>query len=262
MEWVETTAETVEDAKRIALDRLGVDESEAEIEVMEEPKQGLFGRTRGEARVRARVRPQTPRSKNPRRERSQRDGGNNRKKTNGGQNRQRPKGDRVDNERSERPPREDREPVDPAAVAAEAEKFLLGLAEAFETPGKVTVNREAEDMEVRLDGENLGLMVGPKGATLLAIQDLTRVVSQRRLGDHDSRLRIDIAGYRERRRDALSRFAMKVAAEVKESGIARSLEPMSSADRKVVHDTLAEVEGIDTRSEGEDPNRRVVVAPA
>ena len=105
-------------------------------------------------------------------------------------------------------------------------------------------------------------MVGPGGATLLAIQDLTRVASQRRLGDQDTRLRIDIAGYRERRREALSRFAEKVATEVKETGSARMLEPMNSADRKIVHDTLVEFEGVSTRSEGEDPRRRVVVEPA
>ena len=105
-------------------------------------------------------------------------------------------------------------------------------------------------------------MVGPKGNTLLALQDLTRVVAQRRLGDHDTRLRVDVAGYRERRRDALSRFALKVANEVVESGKPRVLEPMASADRKVVHDTLMEVAGVSTRSEGEDPKRRVVVEPA
>ena len=124
------------------------------------------------------------------------------------------------------------------------------------------MNREEDDIEVRLDGTELGLMVGPGGATLLAIQDLTRVASQRRLGDQDTRLRIDIAGYRERRKEALSRFAHKVAAEVKETGAARMLEPMSSADRKIVHDTLVEFEGVTTRSEGEDPRRRVVVEPA
>ena len=97
---------------------------------------------------------------------------------------------------------------------------------------------------------------------MLSIQDLTRVASQRRLGDQDTRLRIDIAGYRERRREALTRFALKVAAEVKETGSSRMLEPMTSADRKIVHDSLTEVEGITTRSEGEDPRRRVVVEPA
>ena len=100
------------------------------------------------------------------------------------------------------------------------------------------------------------------GRTLLAIQDLTRVAAQRRLGDHETRLRVDVAGYREKRRQALERFAATVAAQVKESGVARSLDPMPSADRKVLHDALAAIEGVSSRSEGEDPNRRVVVAPA
>jgi spoIIIJ-associated protein len=88
------------------------------------------------------------------------------------------------------------------------------------------------------------------------------VVSQRRLGDHETRLRVDVAGYREKRREALSRFALKVAEDVKTSGQARALEPMNSSDRKIVHDALTEVEGISTRSEGSDPFRRVVVALA
>ena len=94
------------------------------------------------------------------------------------------------------------------------------------------------------------------------MQDLARVASQRRLGDHDTRLRIDIGGYRQRRKEALDRFAVQMADEVKESGVARVLEPMSSADRKIVHDALSAMEGIATRSEGDDPYRRVVITPA
>lgn len=71
MEWVETTADTLEAAKNLALDQLGVSEEDAEFDVLEEPKPGLFGRTRGEARVRARVRPTAPRSKPERRDRGQ-----------------------------------------------------------------------------------------------------------------------------------------------------------------------------------------------
>ena len=259
MEWVETTGNSLEEAKEAALDQLGVAEDDAEFEVVEEPKQGLFGRTRGEARVRARVKPSTPRGKTerrPRREKGAEKGGERRE--------QRP---RNNNRSSDRPAREPREPrekveVDPAVVGQAATDFLAGLVKAFGTTGDVTVNREDGEIEVRVEGTELGLMVGPGGATLLAIQDLTRVASQRRLGDQDSRLRIDIAGYRERRREALSRFATKVADEVKETGSARMLEPMSSADRKIVHDTLVEYEGVSTRSEGEDPRRRVVVEPA
>ena len=257
MEWVETTGETLEEAKEAALDQLGVAEDDAEFEVIEEPKQGLFGRTRGEARVRARVKPSTPRGKTERRPRREKEKGGERRE-------QRPRNDRQRSERPEREPRPPREKVDvdPAVVGQAASEFLSGLVDAFGTTGTVTVNREDGEIEVRVDGTELGLMVGPGGATLLAIQDLTRVASQRRLGDQDTRLRIDIAGYRERRREALSRFATKVADEVKETGSARMLEPMTSADRKIVHDTLVEYEGVTTRSEGEDPRRRVVVEPA
>ena len=263
MEWVETTGNTIEEAKEAALEQLGIHEDDAEFEVIEEPKQGLFGRTRGEARVRARVRPNTPRGKTerrPRREKGAAGNGDRQRNNNGGERRERAP-------RAERPAREPREPrekveVDPALVGQAATDFLSGLVTAFGTKGNVTVNRDADEIEVRVDGTELGLMVGPGGATLLAIQDLTRVASQRRLGDQDTRLRIDIAGYRERRREALGRFAEKVATEVKETGSARMLEPMNSADRKIVHDTLVEFEGVTTRSEGEDPRRRVVVEPA
>ena len=78
MEWVEMTGRTVEEAKDLALDRLGVDEADAEFEVVEEPRPGLFGRVRGEARVRARVRPTQPRAKVERRERRRRSSGNSR----------------------------------------------------------------------------------------------------------------------------------------------------------------------------------------
>ena len=94
-----------------------------------------------------------------------------------------------------------------------------------------------------------------------AIQDLVRVSAQRRLGDHETRLRVDVAGYRERRAAALATFARSVADDVRSSGSARSMEPMNSADRKVIHDALNDEDGVDSRSEGEDPDRRIVVVP-
>ena len=162
----------------------------------------------------------------------------------------------------DRPRREDGPAPDPAEVGAAAVSFLDGLVDAFGLTGTVTLHDQDEEMEVTVDGDNLGLLVGPRGATLLAIQDITRVASQRRLGDHQTRLRIDVAGYRQRRREALGRFAQKIAAEVVESGEERVLEPMPSADRKVIHDTLSEVDGVVTRSDGDDPYRHVVIAPA
>lgn len=276
MEWVEFTARTLEEAKDLALDRLGVAADDAEFEVLAEPKPGLFGRLRGEARVRARVRPAQARQKVDRRERRPR------KAEAGDGNASKPAKAKVHAGPKPQPkprPRAvdtaeagDLEPVVPQRskeqqdvnarqVGDEARKFIDELVAAFAFTGTTELIEDGDDLEIRVHGDNLGLLVGPRGTTLQAVQDLARVASQRRLGDHDTRLRVDIGGYRQRRKEALDRFAMQMAEEVKQSGVARVLEPMSSADRKIVHDALSEVEGIGTRSEGDDPYRRVVITP-
>ena len=269
MEWVETTGKSIEEAKSIALDRLGVADEEAEFEILEEPKAGLFGRTRGEARVRARVKPRIPRAKVERRDRRPRK--DDTPSTEGApraprakQPRQQEKKMSDSSENNDRPRRERPEgpPADPAQVAAEAEKFLIGLAASLGATGETAVNIEGNDIEVQLNGSDLGLLVGPRGSTLQAVQDITRVVSQRRMGDHDTRLRIDIGGYRAKRKEALSRFVTQVADEVVASGSARALEAMPSPDRKIVHDALTGRTDIATHSEGEDPHRRVVISHA
>ena len=320
MEWVQTTGKTIEEAKERALDELGVDDRDAEFEVIEEPRSGLFGLTRGDAKVRARVRPNTPLPKQERgrrrsggsgRDRSRSGGGNG----NGGGRSRGGGGGRSRNERSdrdedqdrsrdeeragngggrgggrsrgkdgggrsrssrdegggERPrandrPKEDKgEPMTEASVQEQvtaAEEFLAGLVEAFGLTATVTSEEVDEAVEVRIDGDDLGLLIGPKGRTLWALQELTKTVVQRQQGGGLSiRIRVDVAGYRERRRAALERFTQDAAAAVLESGQARALEPMGAADRKVVHDTVNDIDGVVTRSEGEDPRRRVVIAP-
>ncbi|MEY2565561.1 MAG: spoIIIJ-associated protein [Actinomycetota bacterium] len=282
MEWVETTGRTIEEAKDAALDQLGVDEQDAEFEVLEEPKSGLFGRLRSEARVRARVRPTRPRPKEerrPRRRRSERPGdrggdrGGDRSggRTSGGEVAT------VDEPRAERPPRErTRQPrqranddggsmgedVPMEQQAEVAREFLAGLVERFQAQATVEVRPIDEDtVELAIVGEDLGLLIGPKGATLSAVQELARTVVQRKTGGRNGRLLVDVGGYRQARREALSRFTLQVADEVKASGRARALEPMSPADRKVVHDTVNDIDGVETTSEGEEPRRRVVILP-
>ena len=266
MQWVETTGRTIDEAKSIALDQLGVADDDAEFEILEEPKAGLFGRTRGEARVRARVRPRSPRPKVERRDRRRGD----KQRSDAGprpQGAARPreaqkssseKGTSMSDDNSRAP----RPAADPATVAAEAEKFLVGLTSAFGVSATASSTIEGDEIEVAVDGNDLGLLVGPRGATLQAVQDITRVVSQRRMGDHDTRLRVDVGGYRAKRKEALSRFVNQVADEVVSTGTARALEPMPSADRKVIHDALTGRTDISTHSEGEDPYRRVIIAPA
>jgi len=271
MEWVETTGKSVEEAKSIALDRLGVADEDAEFEILEEPKPGLFGRVRGEARVRARVKPKSPRAKNDRRDRGRRregaprEEGSNERSGDNRSPRQKPqKQEKKMTDNTDRPRRERPEgpPADPAAVAAQAEKFLLGLASALGASAATNSVIDGDDIEVHLNGNDLGLLVGPRGSTLQAVQDITRVVAQRRMGDHDTRLRIDVGGYRAKRKEALGRFVNQVADDVVSTGTARALEAMPSSDRKIVHDALNGRADIATHSEGEDPNRRVVITPA
>lgn len=320
MEWVETTAKTVDEARNAALDQLGVAADEAEFDIVEEPRPGLFGRLRGEARVRARVKPATVRPKQDRRRRSRGekrsgdgsgggkasapepatdddgvkesvesgeragasadgpagDGGNgsdgggeaavqdaprSKKKSKRGGRSRTPGSARQEqsmNDDDERPA----SPVTPDEVGAAAVTFLEGLTRAFgHEDATTTLHVEDLELDVSVHGEELGLLVGPGGRTLTAIQDLARVASQRRLGDHDTRLRIDVAGYRERRQVALTRFAHDVAEQVRSSGTPRSLEPMTSADRKIIHDVLNDEAGVTSRSEGDDPDRRIVVEP-
>ena len=142
--------------------------------------------------------------------------------------------------------------------------FLRGLAERFGVEGSETeIERVEEDtVEIRLTGGDLGLLIGPKGQTLHLVQELARTMVQRRGGGtQEGRIRIDIAGYRQRRRDALERFTQQVAAQVLDSGTQKALEPMNPADRKVVHDTVNGIDGVRTVSEGEEPRRRVVLLP-
>ncbi len=282
MEWVEVTGKTVDEAKESALEQLGVVEADAEILIVAEPKAGLFGRVRGEARVRARVRPAGPR---PKRNRSSRDRSERpadeassepaaqREPKPQAQKAAKPKNDRPKAEPkspraggSNRPVQEDGEMAEGMTLEEQAEvgnKFLMGLVEAFGYEATVEIrNLDDETVELAVNGEELGLLVGPRGSTLAALQDLTRTVVQSNFSARTDRILVDVAQYRERRVAALQRWVAGIAEEVKASGEERALEPMSPADRKVIHDAINDIEGLATRSEGEDARRYVVIEPA
>ena len=141
--------------------------------------------------------------------------------------------------------------------------FLAGLLAEFGMQATVETRLLDEDtVEIAAKGEELGLLVGPRGATLSALQDLTRAVVQRQCPSRTDRILVDVAGYREKRSAALQRFSAQIAEEVIASGQEKALEAMSPADRKAVHDAVNDLEGVVTRSEGEDPNRYIVIAPA
>lgn len=285
MEWVETTGRTLEEAKEAALDQLGVDERDAEFEILAEPRRGLFGIGGTDARVRARVRPARPRAKDDRRRRRERGRGGRDRDGDRGRGRDRDREREAREPAAESPARPTAEPATAAAVetiehdddggdeveadlsvpeqAEVARTFVAGLVDAFGLRASVDVTDDGDDtIDVSVTGDDLGVLIGPKGATLQAIQELAKTAVQRRTPGRTARLHVDVAGYRAKRREALERFTHQVAEQVKASGTRRALEPMNAADRKIVHDTANEIDGVTTTSEGEEPRRRVVILPA
>ena len=152
--------------------------------------------------------------------------------------------------------------VDEQADAAEA--FTRGLVEAFGIGGEVTteIDDETDAILVEVSGSGLGYLVGPKGSTLQAIEELVRTVVQRRTEGHGTRINVDVGGYRAQRREALEQFVGELAEKVRDTGKEHALEPMSASDRKIVHDAVADLDGVTTISEGEEPRRRVVLRSA
>jgi len=362
MEWIEVTGRTVAEASAAAAEQLGVSLADAEVEVIEEERWGLFGRLRQEARVRARVRPAVPRPRQERRRRGARRSPSDQGERNGGEAAgdasveapgegradgdgrvdgdgvsSRPRADRsgrrsdrvkptgvngrqaadeqVDGSgetkadgagtasgrarRRRRPggssgsrlrageapstaaeegavateqpslgssaPRREEDGVtveqDRAAVTAAAIAFVRGLLDMLGLEAEVSAGEDDGALLIEVEGPGLGVLVGPKGATLAALQELLRVVLRRQLEGEVGLVYLDVAQYRRRRREALERFAQSVAAEVVRTGEPRALEAMSAADRRIVHTALLSVPGVATRSDGAEPLRRVIVFP-
>lgn len=297
MEWVESIGDSIELAKEHALDCLGVHEDDAEFNILNDVKTGVFGRIKEPARVRARVRPKPLRAKKHRRRGdrgnkgiSNRDGSNRKSRDSGRKQQERSrkgeaqkstaKGskpqypqDQKANQKKRTPKKpkdkegtvnKDQETMPLLQQADIAEEFVGGLADCF----GVNVdfqrqNIDSDEIRITVSGDQLGRMIGHRGITASAIDDLVRSVLRRRAGGaSNGRVRVDIGGVVARRHKALIRFARDQAAEVKDSGAPRSLEPMSSADRKIVHDAVVGTTGVQTVSEGEDPRRYVVIVPS
>lgn len=154
---------------------------------------------------------------------------------------------------------EDRpEPATPEEVAETAKEFVGGLLTAMGLEGEIGTKVDGPTAHVDVAGEDLGALIGRRGQTLDALQEVARAAVQRRLRSR-VRLAVDVEGYRARRRDSLAEYARDMASRAKERGTEIELEPMTSYERKVVHDAVAEIDGASSFSEGEEPNRKVVI---
>lgn len=282
-EWVEVSGTTVDVAVEAAVAELGLDsKDQAQVEVIQEPKAGFLGVGSRAAIVKVSRKPRT-RSRRGRRAATT-DAPTSQKKTPAQKqpNERKPKngkgsrssnGQRAGESTKSGPPKERRPMEEKTATEPKQDKpehsiedqakvaveFLEGLLASFGLEGEITSRIDDEVLYLDVSGDQTEALVGPKGSTMHAVLELTRTTVQRRTFGAP-RMRIDIAGYGSRRREALTIYTGKLVDQLRENGGEVMLEPMNAADRKVVHDAAAAYEGVRTYSEGEDPHRAVVIA--
>lgn len=270
MAYVEVKAKTVEMAIEAAMRELGVsDRARLDIEVLQEPERGFLGFGGQDAVVKVAEKEGKGRRRNRKRARTK---NGSKAKGEGSapqQRRERPapsKGGNQDgnngrNEKGERGPRrdDDRSDVDVSGQEPLVRQFLEGLLGALNLEGEVGTKVEEDVIIANVVGDQTEALVGTRGTVMEAVHELTKTVLQRS-AQQPARVRIDIAGYAERRRQALTIYAGELIDQVLEEGGELMLEPMSASDRKVIHDAVAAREGVRSYSEGEAPSRYVVIA--
>ena len=293
VEWVEVRGKDVDVAVAAAVEELGLDGPDAaDVEVLQEPERGFLGMGGQDAIVRVKAKQTSSRrrrrggrgrgngkaSESRSDERDSKSSGGNSKKTaarkpqraSGGgdkkprneQSRQQRQPQRRNTEAAR--PKKEKEPkveveVDRGEQAEMVKDFLVGLLDAFGLEGDVECKVEEDIILANITGEQTEALVGPKGAILQSIMELSRTIVQRK-SQAGARIRLDIGGYTERRREALRIYTGRLVEKVTDEGGEIMLEPMNAADRKVVHDAAADLGGVRTFSEGEEPRRSVVIA--
>ena len=268
---IEVRAKTVELAIKAAMQELEVDDREQlAVEVITEPERGFLGFGGQDAVVR--VRRRKPRKRGRERRRT-----GERQSTGSKSRRHKPsrsaknegrrdsgdskgKGRAMDKQEISGKERIDDRPTIALVEQADiARQFLEGLVDAYGLEGTVEASVDDDVIVAEVNGEQTEALVGVKGSVRSAIHELTRTVLQRYSQD-TARLRLDIAGYGERRRQALTIYANQLIDQLLADGGEIMLEAMSAADRKVIHDAGAAREGVTSYSEGEAPRRFVVLA--
>jgi spoIIIJ-associated protein len=148
----------------------------------------------------------------------------------------------------------------PAEPAERVRAILERVVDALEVEADVEVDEDPEQIVGRVDGEDVGLLIGRRGQTIDAVQLLCYRAAFRGLQER-KRVVVDAAGYRERRQGAIERQADRAAERALKTGKEIELEPMTPSERRVAHQHLKDRAGVETFSEGDEPERCVIVAP-
>ena len=250
MRYIDVTGKTEEEAIRKGLEQLGLERDDVSVEILERARSGFLGIGSSPAKVRVTYeldvaeepKPEAPKAKPAEK-----------------------KPDPKPAEKKPEPNAEEKktEPAAPACDNDDARRikdFLTGLLEHMDSAAEVKVYEEEKNRyKVILEGQKLGALIGRRGETLDAIQQLTNyAVNSGR--DKHLRIHVDAENYRAKREQSLESLANKVAGKVLKYRRSVTLEPMNAYERHVIHAALQDKEGVTTYSIGTEPNRRVVVA--
>jgi spoIIIJ-associated protein len=150
---------------------------------------------------------------------------------------------------------------DDSDVAADVRALVERITSELGVRCRVEIREDGDGLFVECFGDDVGVLIGRYGQTIDAVQYIVNAIVARRGGERID-VTIDAGGYRERRRATLEQLAVRAAEGVRETGERAELEPMTAVERKVVHVCLKEFDGVETSSEGTEPNRFVVISPA
>ena len=266
-EFIDVTGKTEEEAINKALAQLGMDRDDVSVEILERAKSGFLGLGSSPARVRVSYGPEEEETPAPVAEAPKAEVKKAPEKAPETRPERKPE-KKAEKPASVKPAPAPKKETAPAADNGEEvddekaqaiKKFLSGLLDQRECPAQVQVYLpEKGRYKVILEGNNLGALIGRRGETLDAIQQLTSY-SVNRTGGR-VRVQLDAENYREKREQSLQHLAMKVAGKVVKYRRSVTLEPMNAYERHVIHTALQEVPGVTTYSTGTEPNRRVIVA--
>lgn len=250
MRYIDVTGKTEEEAIRAALSQLGLERDDVSVEILERSKSGFLGIGSSPAKVRVSYEldvaeePEVPQAKPAEKKPVEK----------------KPEAKPEPESAPEKKPEQPAAPVSETEDAERIRAFLTGLLEHMDCRAQVKVYEEEKNRyKVILEGQRLGALIGRRGETLDAIQQLTNyAVNSGR--DKRVRIHVDAENYRAKREQSLESLANKVAGKVLKYRRSVTLEPMNAYERHVIHAALQDKEGVTTYSIGTEPNRRVVVA--
>jgi len=276
MDTIELVATSLDEAREKAASQLGVDASAVELEVLDETK-GLFGKP-GKLTVRASAKSAAPAKEKPAKKSTEPAAEKPARKPRGKEKaeveaeaapaEEAPAEKPAKRERTERPAKsesegEEREQVDATQEQADQLISILnGLMETAELRATAHITKlNGRYIHIDIEGKDVSFLIGKRGEVLNALQYLLNVITARQI-TNGVRVVLEGDSYRERRAQTLTDMALKLAQEVRARGEEAVLDALPAFERRVIHQAIVDLEGVTTYSEGEEPNRRVVIAPS